>query len=184
MTRKVLLGLLLVGLVGILAAGAVIRTIDKTAHAAEAPGLGQGWSSGLKGQAVAAEPPRWGQQANEQPQANLEAAAAEWLTLEGTVVQVPADGHELLVRCDDGSEASIGTGPGYMEEMGFTLQPGDRVKLQGYWDGDEFKAARVTRLSDGQTITLRDEGGRPAWAGRGRRASEGGFWGQGRGATQ
>jgi hypothetical protein len=66
----------------------------------------------------------------------------------------------------------IGTGPGYLEDQGLMLQAGESVQVQGYWEDGEFKAAQVTRLHDGQTVTLRDEVGRPAWAGSSRQASE------------
>jgi len=42
MVRKVVLGTLLVGLIGVLVAGAIISTVDKTENVAEARGLGQG----------------------------------------------------------------------------------------------------------------------------------------------
>ncbi|MGD9375857.1 MAG: hypothetical protein PVJ23_08750, partial [Anaerolineae bacterium] len=42
MAKKVLLGTLLVGLIGILVAGAIIRTVDKTDNVAEARGEGNG----------------------------------------------------------------------------------------------------------------------------------------------
>ena len=58
-----------------------------------------------------------------------------------------------------------------METQGFVLEAGERVQVQGYWEDDELKAAQVTRLSDGQTVTLRDQLGRPAWAGGGQRAA-------------
>jgi len=72
----------------------------------------------------------------------------------------------------DGKKLTVGTGPMYMASQGFILQPGEPVQVLGYWDDHEFKAAQVTCLTDGQTITLRDEMGRPAWAGAGRRAGE------------
>jgi hypothetical protein len=58
-----------------------------------------------------------------------------------------------------------------MAAQDFALQAGERVQVQGYWEDDELKAAQVTRLADGQSITLRDEAGRPAWAGNGRQAT-------------
>jgi hypothetical protein len=39
------------------------------------------------------------------------------------------------------------------------------VRMRGYWEGGAFNAAQVTRLRDGETIVLRDEVGRPVWAG-------------------
>jgi hypothetical protein len=77
-----------------------------------------------------------------------------------------------VVETDNGEQVKVGTGPGYMAAQGFTLQVGERVQIQGYWENDELKATQVMRLQDGQSITLRDEFGRPAWAGNGQRAAE------------
>ena len=48
MVRKVALGTLLVGLIGVLLAGAIIRTVDKTENVAEARGVGQGRQKGYE----------------------------------------------------------------------------------------------------------------------------------------
>ena len=40
-------------------------------------------------------------------------------------------------------------------------QVGEMVQVRGYWEDNEFKAAQVTRLADGETIVLRDDVGRP-----------------------
>jgi hypothetical protein len=50
------------------------------------------------------------------------------------------------------------------------LSQGEEVTIVGYWEDGEFKAAEITRLSDGATIVLRDANGRPAWSGAGQRA--------------
>ena len=42
MIKKIVLGTLLVGLIGFLVAGAIIRTVDKTENVAEAQGQGYG----------------------------------------------------------------------------------------------------------------------------------------------
>jgi len=49
MLKKIVLGTLLVGLIGILVVGAVIRTMDKTALVAEAHGPGYGRGNGEAG---------------------------------------------------------------------------------------------------------------------------------------
>jgi hypothetical protein len=64
----------------------------------------------------------------------------------------------------------IGTCSGWLQEQGFVLTEGDEVQVSGFYENDEFKAVTITRLSDGQAITLRDEFGRPMWSGAGRRA--------------
>jgi hypothetical protein len=94
-------------------------------------------------------------------------------------VQVPAGGQDLVIETAAGEEMMVGTGPGYMETLGFSLQAGEQVQVYGYWEDGELKAAQLTRLQDGQTITLRDQLGRPAWAGSGQ-AAQGKSAGEGR----
>jgi hypothetical protein len=170
--KKIVLGTLLVGLIGILIVGAAIRTLDKTGNVAEARGAegaeGAGWrgGQGSSSQAVA------GQGRNQGGGVlSLEGATAaeDWITYEGTVVQAPAAGEDLSLATDEGEEIVIGTGPGYLEELGLTLEAGEQVQVQGYWEDGEFKAGQVTRLRDGATVALRDTYGRPAWSGAGQR---------------
>ena len=114
---------------------------------------------------------------------NTQAAPAEWQVYEGSIVQVPESGVDLVIETDAGEEMVIGTGPSYISDQGFALGHGERIQVSGYWEGGEFKAAQITRLSDGQTLTLRNETGQPAWAGAGRNAQnidQGGNGGQGR----
>jgi hypothetical protein len=200
-------------LIGILVAGGIIRTVDKTGNVAEARGLGeghgygasegkdcddgaqtesgnghgQGRSQGQTGNSVGRGQGQ-GASSGERLYPNYENPPDEWATYEGIVVESPTDGGELVVKTDDGQEIVVGTGPGYMEAQGFALQAGEGVQVQGYWEDGELKATQVTRKRDGQTITLRDQTGRPAWAGNGKRANEQGetaqrgAQGQGQGA--
>ena len=46
MFKRIVLGTLLVGLIGVLVAGAIIRTVDKTENVAEARGQGRGRGGG------------------------------------------------------------------------------------------------------------------------------------------
>lgn len=195
MVKKIVWGTLLIGLIGILVAGAVIRTVDKTENVTEARGQGQGQGRGevdFAGNSVEAEGRgygggRWAQTQDTSPGAlaepqaagsaerqypNYEDAPGDWTVIEGTVVQGLEGGGDLVVKTASGEEVTVGTGPGYMEAQGFVLQAGEEVQVQGYWEDDELRAAQVTRLRDGQTIALRDELGRPAWAGGGQRAVE------------
>lgn len=200
MLRKAVLSTLLIGLIGVLVAGAIIRTVDKTENVAEARGQGQGRGTGQEvgyaalqtGRNLDADIQSNGRGGNgqgagtvERLYPNYEEAPEEWVLYEGTVVQAPTDGVDLVIETHDGEQVVVGTGPGYMEDQGFSLQAGEQVQVQvqGYWEDDELKAAQVTRLRDGETITLRDEIGRPAWAGGGQNAqadARSGYGGQGR----
>lgn len=172
MLKKILLGTLFVGLIGILVTGAVVRTIDRTELVAEAQdrGRGNGETGTYTAEGSGQENARNSVAQRQYP--NNETSPQEWLESEGIVVQAPADGVDLVIQTSDGQEVKVGTGPEYMASQGFTLQAGDPVQVRGYWEDGELKAAQVTRLADGQTITLRDEAGHPAWAGNGKRAVE------------
>ena len=217
MLKKIVLGTLFIGLIGILVTGAVIRTMDRTERVAEAHGYGHGHDHDEAGECAEGESGQDRGQGNGEAGAyatgssgqgrggygqgnardgvaettnstlrqypNYETPPEEWLVYEGTVVQAPEDGVDLVIETSDGEKVLVGTGPTYMASQGFTLQAGEPVQVRGYWEDGEFKAAQVTRLADGQTITLRDELGRPAWAGAGRnaqRGDQGGYGGQGR----
>ena len=178
MIKKIVLGTLLVGLIGILVVGAAIRTMDKTGNVAEARGAegGQGRGGQGRGQQTA-DLAVTGQGRNQgtgglvagSPALEGATVAEEWITYEGTIVQAPEAGVDMIIATDDGQEILVGTGPGYLDEMGLTLQAGEQVQVQGYWEEDEFKAGQVTRLRDGTTVALRDIYGRPAWSGAGQR---------------
>jgi hypothetical protein len=196
MVKKVAFGTLLLGLIAVLVAGAIIRTVDRTENV-EARGSSQGRGAGQEAERVAsgssqdlnADVQRQGRGGYGQGTGITErqylnyADLQEWVLYEGTVTQVPTAGVDLIIETNTGQKVTIGTGPGFMEDQGFTLQAGEQVQVRGYWEGNELKAAQVTRLRDGATITLRDEVGRPAWAGGGQGAQakgRGGHDGQGR----
>jgi hypothetical protein len=185
MLKKIVLGTLLVGLIGILVAGAVIRTMDKTERVAEASGRGYGRNSaeadtyapsgsgqGRGGYAQDGNRGGYGGQGREDVpgdqtgtgQANVE----EWLTLQGTVVSADADA--LVVQTVSGEQVTIENRPWWFaQEQGFSAQVGDQVTLIGFYEGDDLEVGQIDDITSGQTVPVRDENGRPLWAGRGRR---------------
>ncbi|MCL7453544.1 MAG: hypothetical protein M8467_10915 [Anaerolineae bacterium] len=196
MVKKIVLGGLLVALIGVLAVGAVIRTLDKTGNVAEAQGLGRGRASdGVTYVAANSSETRGGgygtgggqgRVADDGIVGPLSSAPTpeDWTVYEGTVLQVPAAGVDMIVQTDEGEELVVGTGPGYLDTAGFGLQEGEQVRVAGFWEDGEFKAGELTRLRDGETITVRDQYGRPAWSGgygRGIAATDGTIEGRGPG---
>jgi len=94
---------------------------------------------------------------------NETARMVEWETLTGKVTAV--DG-EVTVQTA-GGEVLVGMGQAAYRE-GFALDVGDSVSVTGFYEDGEFKAGSVENLTTGETIVLRDETGRPVWAGQGR----------------
>jgi hypothetical protein len=189
MLKKILLGVLLVGVIGILIAGAVVRTNAKA-------GDGLGNESGGRGRTAETRVTasvdggqyggRWAQteeavaargqggrgqgggwsttESAPAPQADV--TAEEWLTMQGEVVSAADDLVEIKAATGevipfDGRPLS------FAREQGFSLKVGDAVKLDGFDENGEFKIGQVTSLGSGASITLRDASGRPGWAGRG-----------------
>ena len=97
--------------------------------------------------------------------AGLENPAETWSTVSGTVVAFDDD---LIVRTAEG-DVEVGTGPEwYWDENGIGLNAGDEVVLRGFYEGDEFELGAIENTTTGKSIEMRDETGRPLWAGRGR----------------
>ena len=40
--------------------------------------------------------------------------------------------------------------------------------LYGFYEGDDFEIGAIEDVTSGERVTLRDDTGRPLWAGRGR----------------
>ncbi|MGD8968251.1 MAG: hypothetical protein PVI07_12145 [Anaerolineae bacterium] len=89
-----------------------------------------------------------------------------WLTLSGRVAELTSD--ELTLETDAGL-VTMHLGPEwYWESEGIDLSEGNEVDVTGFYEGDAFEIAEIKNLDTGETATLRDETGRPRWAGRGR----------------
>lgn len=168
MLKKIVLAVVLIGLVGLLVLGAVNRTLAKTATdegygngqgAGNGNGGGQGNGGGSQGNG--------GSQAYGDGTGTGQAQVDEWLTLTGAVTAVDAD---LLAVDTAGGEVLVeNRGWWYAQEQGFAAQVGDQVTLTGFYENDAFEVGHIDNLTTGQSVTLRDENGRPMWAGRGRR---------------
>ncbi len=194
MFKKILLGGLLVGLIGVLIAGAVIRTNARAADNATGTGAQRGRAvevaqaaapdNGQRGgrwaQPESAVPQTgttggrgYGQGRNQQfqnalpaPQADI--TDADWMTLTGKVISATSD----LIEIETAAGEVIpfeGQPLYYALGQGFSAQPDDAVIVSGFEEDGEFKIGQVTNLSNGASVTLRDSSGRPGWAGRGRR---------------
>jgi len=179
MLKKTLLAVLFVGLIGLLVFGAVNRTLAKMGSGesyggghgngqADLAGGGQSYGQAGLGSGGQGNGQGYGQgEGLPLPLGEGQAVVDEWLTLTGAVTAADAD---LLVVDTAGGEAIVeNRGWWYAQEQGFVAQVGDQVTLTGFYEGDAFEVGRIDNLTTGQTVTLRDENGRPLWAGRGRR---------------
>jgi hypothetical protein len=192
MFKKIILGALLIGVIGVLIAGVVVRTSATSGERAGETGrrgratevatadasqenydgrgsertLGATGRGGRWAQGSAAEQtlggPGDGQGA---PLADV--AAEDWLAMRGEVISAADDLVEI--KTDAGQVIPFEGRPlSFAAEQGFSLKVGDLVWVSGYEENGEFKIGKVTNLNSGASIALRDTSGRPGWAGRGR----------------
>lgn len=98
---------------------------------------------------------------------NPQAEVEEWLNLEGVVTGV--DPTLLSVTLEDGSLVEInGRAWTFAQENGFSPQVGDRLLLTGFYENADLEVGAIQNLATGTSIQIRQENGRPLWAGRGR----------------
>jgi hypothetical protein len=90
-----------------------------------------------------------------------------WDTYSGVVTDVTAD--VLTIETDNGGIIQVdGRSWSYTQDLGFILYQGDLVEFEGFYEDGEFKVTSLENLSTGESITLRDADGRPAWSGGGK----------------
>ena len=179
MLKKILLGTLLVGFMGVLIFGAIYRTnaigsketslLEGNTRQAPSPagnqaegsntsyGSSRGWGNQGNGGQMTDTDPGSGQ-----------AVTKDWITVEGTVTNLEAG--MLTISTENGGTLEIADQPWrFAQEQGFTTDVSHRIAVTGFYeDGQEFEVGHITDLSTGESVALREENGRPLWAGRGR----------------
>ena len=94
-------------------------------------------------------------------------ASSEWVDIEGVVTSVNdlamqmelLDGQAMVLE-DQAWE--------YALTEGFQVKKGDTLQLTGFYEGEDLEVSVLHNLTSGQEVRVRDETGRPMWAGRGR----------------
>ena len=121
---------------------------------------GNGWQGGNRG----------GEQ-GQAPEGGDGIEGAERLAFEGVAASVDEDA--LIVALADGGEIIVeGRAWRYAQEQGFAASAGDPIWLDGFYDeNDDFEVAYIQNGVTQQAIALREESGRPMWAGGGGRGN-------------
>ena len=176
MIRKLILGVLFVGLMGLLIFGAVNRTIAKSgtplanglnrdtqveqSMANEEVAMNEGYGRGGTGQ---------GRNTSDINANRTYPLAVSFI--EGRVESVTNEA--LVVITQDGNTVVVEGRPWrFVREMGYTLQVNEQVRITGFNEDGEFKVVTLTRVGGGEAFQLRDESsGRPFWAGDGNGAN-------------
>jgi len=93
------------------------------------------------------------------------ASVDEWLEVVGTVVS--KDGDALVLQLQDGQKMVVECRAWTSAlELGFTTDIGHELKLYGFYENDEFEIGGFEDLTENSLTMVREESGRPLWAGR------------------
>jgi hypothetical protein len=177
--KKWLVGTLIVAAIGVLIAGAIIRTMSTTQTSTVLSGSGRGGNSqtltsGTPEQQASSGAPNGAGQGSGgnggrgeprgngagEGQANVEA----WTTFEGVVTSV--DELALTVSLDDGREMVVDRRAWvFARKQGFATEAGHVVSLVGFYDGEVFEVGQIIDESSSASVLLRQDNGRPLWAG-------------------
>jgi hypothetical protein len=96
-----------------------------------------------------------------------EAEVETWGTLEGVLSSAADD--LWIITLNDGTTFEIeGCALSFAIELGFQASAGDQLRLTGFYENEDFKVGVIENLTTGEIVTLREESGRPLWAGGGR----------------
>lgn len=189
MIKKIVGWTLLGALVIILAAGAVNRTLAKSG---DSTGINAQWKGRTQenGQSIQGNDQVYRQSNQDQMELeNREGSSGygrrnigysqvdnestnfakngdiEWYTFEGTVVSVETEAMKVTIAEDTTVEVANRAWR-VVQKQGFNLQPGDSILLTGFYENDDhFEASYIEKLDGGGSIQIRDENGRPVWAG-------------------
>lgn len=159
MGNKILIGLGVVAVLGLMVAGVAYAVVGTSGGERTGEGSGGRWQSASAEIARG----RWltdGYGARD-PQARSE----EWITVSGVVQSL--DGTVLILEAGAGELIEVTLGqPGYWGAQGVSLAAGDAVVVEGFYEDEASLEARsLTLAATGQKVVLRDDSGRPMWAG-------------------
>lgn len=151
MLKKTLLWAVYFGFVALLVIGGIYRTQVKS-----------GTNSGRLARNASALQNGWGGNSASHAEVNGEQTPKTWITLTGWVATIRQGRVTLMTDTNQPIELS-GRSWRYAQSLGFTLQAGDRLSIEGFNENGVFKIASLTNLSNGSSVRLRDASGHPLW---------------------
>jgi hypothetical protein len=162
MLKKIALWSLYAALVALLLAGAIYRTSVKLGDGEQEQNQGSGSQGNANGQTnldPSVDVP--GETIEEHASENVQ----ERSVADGQVVEISNRGISIQLSNGELFEIS-GRAWRYAQGLGFSIQVGDAIWLEGYAGDGGFEAALITNLDTGQSVVLRDENGYPLWNGK------------------
>jgi len=97
-----------------------------------------------------------------------QAEVTELVTFTGTVENI-SDAGVIVAIAGELPVEIAGRALSYATEQGFVFHQGDTLALTGFYEEQDFEVQALENFTTGQSLALREQNGRPMWAGgRGR----------------
>lgn len=189
MVKKIILGVVFTALAGGLIYGGVYRTAARLEsdrqpqsqslrqNKAEEERQNSGNENGSRGQGGNRQNDNNGKNSQQDRQESQE--SQESMAFSAEVVEITDD--SLVLLAQNGSEVVIeGRAWQFAIDEGFTASINDSVEITGFYDdAGQFEVSWISSITNGSYASIRNESGRPNWAG----GSGGGGNGGGKGRT-
>lgn len=130
------------------------------------PADGSGYQNGVGRQGSAAGIGQGGQPEGASADGSSlgQADVNAWITETGVIESISPD--LWMIRLSDGTSLELeGRALSYLLEKGFSAKVGDNLTMTGFFDGEKFELGQIENIATGLTMRVRDENGRPLWAG-------------------
>lgn len=167
--KKIFIGVILAVTAIILVAGGIHRSLQKTAT-----DYGNRSGRGIRSESLEmhsahgeSETVSEGFIAGERQPEKLNLAGGkllELVKLSGTVSSADL-GRAVLIETENGQILLQGRALSFAVTQGFTTGVGDRLLLEGFYEGADFEIMQISNQTNGQVTVLREASGRPMWAG-------------------
>jgi len=179
MIRKIILGVVVLGISAGLIYGGVYRTIARTETEEKASQLERNLSinqrnseEGNQGQGKnrtsSSNEQQGGKNESESDHATSDKEYKDMVSFTGTVTQVNED--LLVILSEKGNEIVIENRAWWFAtDAGFSAGIGDSIAFNGFYESvDKFEVSYLENLTNGMDVQIREGSGRPLWAGNGR----------------
>jgi hypothetical protein len=183
MLKKIALGIVMAGVSGGLIYGAVNRTVLRAETSAGSGGISG--ARGNQGRLVEEDDQTTGLQNRgnrnggsgqgrnnaDEPFANPTGSGLAQVdaVYEITGIVSLVDEDQMIVLDETGSQTLVENRAWwYALDAGFTAAAGDTLQLTGFYDEGVFETISLENVTQSITVQIREESGRPLWAGGGR----------------
>jgi hypothetical protein len=93
-----------------------------------------------------------------------QAEVNEWITLQGVVTSI--DESAMIIQLISGEMVTVENRPWWFAlEQGFSAEVGDEIIVFGFFEDENFEAGQLTNITTNLVVDIRQESGRPLWAG-------------------